>query len=136
MTRRVTSLAGPMRASSHALSVAACSTIRRAGRSTSAPGSMLLVCARSSQRRGLLALTTGSGRVVYPAFQFDAHGVVAGLAEVLERLPADLVSRWTVASWLVSDDADLGATPIAVLLTGRLRPVMEAASRWATALDT
>ena len=89
-----------------------------------------------SQRRGLLALTTGSGRVVYPAFQFDGHGVVAGLAEVLELLPADLVSRWTVASWLVSDDADLGATPIAVLLTGRLRPVVEAASRWATALDT
>ena len=89
-----------------------------------------------SQRRGLLALTTGSGRVVYPAFQFDGHGVVAGLAEVLELLPADLVSRWTVASWLVSDDADLGATPIAVLLTGCLRPVVEAASRWATALDT
>ncbi len=87
-----------------------------------------------SQRRGLLALTTGSGRVVYPAFQFDSHGVVAGLAEVLDLLPADLVSRWTVASWLVSNDADLGATPIAVLLTGRLRPVIEAASRWATKL--
>jgi hypothetical protein len=88
-----------------------------------------------SQRRGLLALATGSGRVVYPAFQFDGHGVVAGLAEVLELLPADLVSRWTVASWLVSDDIDIGSAPISLLLAGRQRPVLEAASQWAEALS-
>ncbi len=87
-----------------------------------------------SQRRGLLALTTGSGRVVYPAFQFDGHGVVAGLAEVLELLPADLVSRWTVASWLVSDDTEVGAAPISLLLAGRERPVLVAASDWAETL--
>jgi hypothetical protein len=87
-----------------------------------------------SQRRGLLALTTGSGRVVYPAFQFEGRSVVPGLAEVLRALPEDLVSRWTVASWLVSPDAELQSTPISLLRAGRTRPVAQAAHDWAIAL--
>ena len=68
------------------------------------------------KRKGLLALTTGSGRVVYPAFQFRGRILAPGLARVLEELPGDRVSRWTVASWLVSPEADLGGeAPIEVL---------------------
>src|SRR3954453_14033090 len=36
-----------------------------------------------SKRRDLLALTTGSGRKVFPAFQFQGRAPVAGLGEVL-----------------------------------------------------
>ena len=87
-----------------------------------------------SQRQSLLALTTGSGRVVYPAFQFDGRSVVPGVADVLRVLPEDLVSRWTVASWLVSPDTELGAAPMALLRAGLRRPVVEAAGAWAVAL--
>jgi hypothetical protein len=51
-------------------------------------------------KRRLLALTTGSGRVVYPAFQFTAQRG-AGLPGVVAT-STTLVSPWTVASWLVS----------------------------------
>ena len=68
------------------------------------------------KRKGLPALTTSSGRVVYPAFQFRGRTLAPGLARVLEALPEDLVSRWTVASWLVSPETDLGGdAPIEVL---------------------
>lgn len=60
------------------------------------------------KRRGLLSLTTGSGQVVYPAFQFDGQRPIPGMAAVLDALPEDLVSRWTVASWLMSAEAELG----------------------------
>lgn len=84
-----------------------------------------------SQRVGLLALTTGSGRVVYPAFQFSGRAVVDGLPEVLRILPATLVSRWTVASWLVSHDADLSAAPVEALRQGRVGAVVASARDWA-----
>lgn len=90
------------------------------------------------KRRGLLVLTTGSGQVVYPAFQFDGKRPVPGLAPVLDALPEDVVSRWTVASWLVSPEADLdGERPIDVLREqgpeGQTA-VMLAARRWAAQL--
>ena len=88
-----------------------------------------------SQRRGLLALATGSGRVVYPAFQFEGRLVVPGVGDVLRTLPKDLVSRWTVASWLVSPDAELGAAPMTLLRAGLRRPVADAARAWAVALE-
>jgi hypothetical protein len=88
-----------------------------------------------SKRRGLLALATGSGRVVYPAFQFPGGSPVVGLAQVLDALPEHLVSAWTVASWLVSAEPDLdGDRPIDVLAYGRIEPVVAAARRWAAAL--
>ena len=90
-----------------------------------------------SKRRGLLALTTGSGRVVYPIFQFAGSGVVDGLDEVLAVLPESLVSRWTLASWLVSEQGDLGGeSPVALLRDGAAARVAAAARRWATALAT
>lgn len=87
------------------------------------------------KRRGLLALTTGSGQVVYPAFQFDGRRPTPGMAAVLAALPADVVSRWTVASWLMSPDAELeGERPIDVLHEqgpGGEMAVLDAARRWA-----
>jgi len=88
-----------------------------------------------SKRRNLLALRTGSGRVVYPAFQFQGRAVVSGLEELLAELPGDLVSRWTLASWLGSPDADLdGDRPIDVLRQGATDRVLEVARRWAATL--
>lgn len=90
------------------------------------------------KRRGLLALTTGSGQVVYPALQFDGRRPIPGLGPVLEQLPEALVSRWTVASWLVSPEPELdGARPIDVLRDqgpeGQAA-VLSAAQRWASQL--
>jgi len=68
------------------------------------------------KRKGLLILTTGSGRVVYPVFQFRGRQLAPGLDRVLNELPEPLVSRWTVASWLVDPERDLGdERPIDVL---------------------
>jgi hypothetical protein len=90
------------------------------------------------KRRGLLSLTTGSGQLVYPAFQFDGRRPTPGLSAVLELLPEDLVSRWTVASWLVSPEVELaGERPIDVLRDqgpeGKLA-VLNAVRRWAAQL--
>lgn len=88
-----------------------------------------------SKRRGLLALTTGSGRVVYPVLQFHASSPLPGMDEVLSALPEGLVSRWTVASWLVSEQGDLhGRVPVHLLREGDVAPVVAAARRWAGAL--
>ncbi|HZQ26693.1 MAG TPA: hypothetical protein VFA94_03240 [Acidimicrobiales bacterium] len=88
-----------------------------------------------SKRHDLLALRTGSGRVVYPAFQFRGSTPLAGLADVLAALPAELVSRWTVASWLVSALPELdGERPIDVLVSGGTPAVVAAAREWAASL--
>lgn len=88
-----------------------------------------------SKRRGLLALRTGSNRVVYPRFQFIGRRLVEGLDDVLDALPEELVSRWTVASWLVSENPDLGnERPIDVLAEGEAGPVVRAAISWARSL--
>lgn len=90
------------------------------------------------KRRGLLALTTGNGQVVYPLFQFDGQRLVPGLGAVLEALPVAVVSRWTVAAWLVSPEAELdGDRPVDVLREqgpeGQVA-VLGAAQRWAAQL--
>lgn len=88
-----------------------------------------------SKRRGLLALTTGSGRVVYPAFQFRGGTPAPGLGRVLTELPESIVSPWTVASWLVSSEPTLDdARPIDVLALGAPDAVVQAARAWAAAL--
>lgn len=90
------------------------------------------------KRKGLLALTTGNGRVVYPAFQFQGRKPTGGLDKVLTVLPENLVSRWTVASWLTSPEPDLdGDRPIDVLANdgpaGRAR-VIQTARSWSAQL--
>lgn len=88
-----------------------------------------------SKRPDLLALTTGSGRKVFPQLQFQGRAPVAGLGEVLGVLPEPLVSRWTVASWLVSPAPDLdGQRPIDALADGNRSAVTAAARSWAAAL--
>nr|WP_231134439.1 antitoxin Xre/MbcA/ParS toxin-binding domain-containing protein [Motilibacter deserti] len=88
-----------------------------------------------SKRKGLLALTTGSGRVVYPRFQFSEGAPLAGLDAVLAELPEPVVSRWTVASWLVSPQPALdGERPVDVLREGFPGPVVAAARGWARSL--
>ncbi|MHB8341876.1 MAG: hypothetical protein ACYDB7_12000 [Mycobacteriales bacterium] len=88
-----------------------------------------------SQRRGLLALRTGSGRVVYPSLQFCDGVPLRGLEQVLDALPEQLVSRWTVASWLVSTQPDLGGDrPVDVLAARQVDAVVAAARAWAAAL--
>lgn len=88
-----------------------------------------------SKRRDLLALKTGSGRVVYPLFQFADGRPVDGLADVLEMVPERLASRWTLASWLVTPQAELhGERPVDMLADGYPQPVVRAAQRWAATM--
>ena len=91
-----------------------------------------------SKRKGLLALATGSGQVVYPAFLFRGRQPVAGLDQVLNKLPEQLVSRWTLASWLVTPEPDLGGErPIDALFDedpGGVDAVVRVAQAWAVEL--
>lgn len=78
-----------------------------------------------SKRHGLLALTTGPGRVVHPTAQL--HGSTT--------LPEHLVARWTVASWPASEQADLhDQAPAHLLREGVAAPVIAAVRRWTVAL--
>jgi len=97
--------------------------------------SILGVTRQAVSKRKLVALTTGSGRVVYPAFQFTGSGLVAGVATVVGLLPESLVSTWTLAVWFVTPlDALDESTPIELLADGDLPPVLLLARRWARGL--
>lgn len=88
-----------------------------------------------SKRQNLLALTTGNGRVVYPAFQFVGSKVVDGMGQIRTTLPKQLVSPWTVASWLNSPEQELDdQKPIDLLRSGIVEPVIAVARTWAQAL--
>lgn len=78
----------------------------------------------------LLALRTGSGRTVYPLWQFQGGDVLDGLPEVLGTAgfdPDRTTTGWTLASWLVTEDPDLGGSPRELLEAGRVEPVLRAA---------
>jgi hypothetical protein len=69
-----------------------------------------------ARRHRLLALPTGGGKVLYPAFQFQRGRPLPGLAELLVELDATGASRWTQASWFVTAQDELGGkTPVAYL---------------------
>lgn len=94
------------------------------------------VSRQAVSKRRLVVLKTGSGRVVYPAFQFDESGsVVDGVADVVKLVEPTDLSHWTLASWFVSPDVDLdGTQPIAALRAGGKEAVLEVVRRWAVAL--
>jgi hypothetical protein len=87
------------------------------------------------RRHALLALRTGSGRLVYPAFQFDGRRVLDGLAAVLAVVAPDDTEAWYVASWLTTPDPALGGrSPHDALRAGEVEAVVVAAHEIATAL--
>ena len=86
-------------------------------------------------RHRLLALRTGSGRLVYPAFQFDRRSMVTGLAKVLAVVAPDDTEGWYVASWLTTPDPNIdNLTPVEALKAGRSAEVEAAASDVAASL--
>lgn len=94
------------------------------------------VSRQAVSKRPLLALRTGNGRVYYPAFQFANGQPLLGLADLLTVIDEDLVSRWTLASWLVSPEDDLdGGSPIDALRAGDVERVLSVARAWASALQ-
>ncbi len=87
------------------------------------------------RRHRLLGLRTGSGRLVYPTFQFDGRRVVPGLPEALTVIAPDDTEGWYVASWFTTSDAALGdRSPIEALRQGDLRAVLPAARDVAASL--
>lgn len=87
------------------------------------------------RRHRLLALRTGSGRLVYPVAQFDGERVVAGLSDVLDVLVPDDTEAWMVASWLTTPDPELaGRTPLEALRAGERTEVVRAARELSSAL--
>jgi hypothetical protein len=81
--------------------------------------------------RRLLGLRTGSGRIVYPLWQCAAGGVVPGLATVLVAAgyePDRATTGWTIASWLCTDDSELGGRPRDLLAAGHVELVAAAAA--------
>jgi hypothetical protein len=88
-------------------------------------------------RRGtMLALKTEGGEVVYPAFQFGPDGQpLRGIADVIGALKNAVETRYTIAAWLVSPEAELdGSTPIEQLRLGRSELVSEVARHYAARL--
>lgn len=92
-----------------------------------------------TRARRLLALRTGAGRLVYPLWQFRDGDVLSGLAQVLDAAgydPERPTTGWTLASWLSTEDPELGASPRSLLAAGRLAPVLAAAAEVRQELGT
>lgn len=91
------------------------------------------VAAKAARRR-LLRTITADGEHLYPLWQFDGAGLVAGLPELLALFPEPVVDGWTLAAWLRTPDPDLGDTPLDVLARGELDRVRAVARTAARAL--
>ncbi len=84
----------------------------------------------SPRDRLLLALRTDTGRLVYPLWQFRDGAPLPGLGEVLDAAgydPERPATGWTIASWLATEDPDLGGAPRELLAAGRVGAVLVAA---------
>lgn len=89
------------------------------------------VAAKAARRR-LLRTITVDGEHLYPLWQFDRGGLVAGLAEILAMFPERAVDGWTLAGWLRTPDPELSEAPLDALERGeldRVRAVARAAAR-------
>ncbi len=74
----------------------------------------------------LIGLSTGRRGYAYPAWQLEANGVLAGLAETLADL--SVCDPWMQAAFFVSGDPRLGgATPLEELRRGNVEAVRRAA---------
>lgn len=91
------------------------------------------VAAKAARRR-LLRTITADGEYLYPLWQFDRGGLLAGLAEILAMFPEQAVDGWTLAGWLRTPDPDLGEAPLEVLVRGEIDRVRAAARSAARAL--
>lgn len=91
------------------------------------------VAAKAARRR-LLRTVTVDGEHLYPLWQFDSDGLIAGLAETLALFPEQAVDGWTLAAWLRSRDPDLGEAPLDVLVRGEFDRVTAVARTAARAL--
>lgn len=88
-------------------------------------------------RRGtLLALRNEAGDLIYPAFQFGPDGQpLAGVADVIAAFKGAVETPYTIASWLVSPEAELGgSTPVEQLRRGRREAVADVARHHAAGL--
>ncbi len=82
---------------------------------------------RLRQDGRLLGIPAGRSGFCYPAWQFDAHGILPGLATILATMPVR--SPWMRAAFFLSGDVALdGETPLAALRRGDLEAVARAAA--------
>lgn len=82
------------------------------------------------RRHRLLALRTGSGRLVYPAFQFQNRMVIDGFGDLLATVAPDDTEGWFVGSWLTTPDPSLdGHTPLDYLRANGLNDALRGAGR-------
>ena len=81
------------------------------------------------RRHRLIALRTGSGRMVYPAFQFERQAVITGLGEVLSLIAPNDEEMWLAASWFVTPDPALGDISPIDAIRARLQTLVLDAAR-------
>lgn len=110
--------------------------IREAGGaySTSQVADLLGISRQAVQQRArrgtLLAFTLGNNDRYYPAIQFDEHGVVAGLEQVLNRF--NVTDPWTKLSVLLDTDEFLGGRRVIdALRDGDLEKVLRVVESFA-----
>jgi hypothetical protein len=77
---------------------------------------------------------TSDDVALFPVWQFAGRSVIPRLAEVLSLFPEDLVDGWTLAGWLRTEDAELGAVPLNALVEGEGDRVLAVARSASAAL--
>ena len=90
---------------------------------------------KQARERRLLSLTSKSGTVVYPAWQFGPNGeLLPGLAEILNLIDQDGRDQLGAALWLNRPAAPFdGQTPAEMLRAGRRAEVLTIARQIASA---